>query len=86
MRRTGNTILVAHSGSGSSVIGGTRFDWAAGDILVVPSWAPLEHHAHEQADLFALSDTPVLRALGLHREQELDGPQPVVAVFTGRER
>lgn len=85
-RRTGNTILVVYSGSGHSVVGGVRFDWAAGDILVVPSWVPLEHHANEQADLFALSDTPVLRALGLYREQELDAPQPVRGAFTGREQ
>ncbi|GIF45782.1 gentisate 1,2-dioxygenase [Asanoa ferruginea] len=84
VRRTGNTIFVVFAGSGSSVVDGIRYDWSAGDIFVVPSWSAAEHRSDEGADLFALSDTPVLRALGLHREQHLDEPQPVTGTFTPR--
>ena len=81
VRRTGNTILVVYRGAGTSVIEGQQFDWSAGDILVVPSWAAVEHEATEQSDLFTLGDAPVLRALGLYREQPLDAPQEVVSTF-----
>jgi gentisate 1,2-dioxygenase len=84
VRRTGNTVFVIHRGTGHSVVEGTRFDWEAGDMLVVPSWAAAEHHADAgaDADLFSLGDTPVLRALGVYRETQLDGPQEVRGVFT----
>jgi gentisate 1,2-dioxygenase len=70
LRRTGNSIFVVFRGSGSSTVGGTRLDWADGDMLVVPSWAPAEHWSDAGADLFELSDAPVLRALGLYREEK----------------
>ncbi|MFF1422751.1 cupin domain-containing protein [Streptomyces sp. NPDC058280] len=82
VRRTGNSVFVVHRGSGWSVIDGQRFDWSAGDMFVVPSWAAVEHTSGEGADLFSISDTPVLRALGLHRELTLDAAQQVTGVFT----
>jgi gentisate 1,2-dioxygenase len=54
------------------------------DIFCVPSWAWHEHanaSATEDAVLFCLSDLPVMRALGLYREQafgENGGHQPLV--------
>lgn len=84
VRRSGNTIYVVRDGIGHSVIDGQRFDWETGDMFVVPSWSVAEHHAEEQADLFTLSDTPVLRALGLYREQTLDAPQDVTGTFQPR--
>jgi len=84
VRRAGNAIYVAYQGSGSSVIGGQRFDWVPGDMFVVPSWVPVEHAAQEQADLFVVSDEPVFRALGIARTETLPGPQAVTGVFTPR--
>ncbi|PRX95774.1 cupin domain-containing protein [Allonocardiopsis opalescens] len=82
VRRSGNTVYVVFRGSGSSVIAGRRFDWTSGDMFVVPSWAAAEHRAEGgQADLFSLSDTPVLRALGIYREETLAVPQEVTGVF-----
>jgi gentisate 1,2-dioxygenase len=81
-RRTGSSVFVVFSGSGSSVIAGERFDWERGDAFVVPSWAPVEHAAEEPADLFAVTDRPVLEALNLHREETLDGPQEVLRTFS----
>lgn len=84
VRRAGNAIYVVFRGAGSSVIEGQRFDWSAGDMFVVPSWAAVEHIADEQSDLFVLSDEPVLRALGIARTEVLDAPQQVIREFIPR--
>jgi gentisate 1,2-dioxygenase len=84
VRRAGNAVYVAYRGHGSTVIDGQRFDWEPGDMFVAPSWSAVEHLAEEQADLFVLTDAPVLRALGIYREQVLPGPQAVTSVFTPR--
>jgi gentisate 1,2-dioxygenase len=68
-RRTGNSILVVFRGAGHSTVDGTRLDWAEGDMFVIPSWAPAAHWSGSGADLFELSDAPVLQALGLYREE-----------------
>lgn len=81
LRRTGNCVFVVYRGSGSSVIAGQRFDWSPGDMFVVPSWAAAEHVSTQGADLFSLGDAPVLRAIGLYREQELEATQEVLSVF-----
>lgn len=86
VRRAGNAVHVVFSGHGSSVIDGQRFDWGPGDMFAVPSWAAVEHAAAEQADLFVLTDAPVLRALGLEREQVLDAPQAVTGTFVPHPR
>lgn len=83
-RQTGNVVYVVYTGRGHSVIAGQRFDWTAGDMFVVPSWTPVEHHTGEQADLFTLSDSPVLRALGIYQEQTLSEPQGRTSTFQPR--
>ncbi|MGZ3644885.1 MAG: cupin domain-containing protein [Ktedonobacteraceae bacterium] len=70
-RKTGSSVYVVFQGSGYSVINGIRFEWGPGDIFVTPSWASVDHEASERADLFAISDRPVLQALHLYREEEL---------------
>ena len=57
-------------------VGGDRgrrapLPWTAGDMLVTPSWAAVDHEAADDADLFLLSDGPVLEALGLARTRQL---------------
>ena len=83
VRRTGNAIFVAFRGSGESVVGGLRIGWSEGDIFVVPSWTAAEHRSADGADLFELADTPVLRALGIYREQALSEPQAVDGELAG---
>jgi gentisate 1,2-dioxygenase len=80
-QQTGNVIWVVFRGAGVSIIGGQRFEWSAGDMFVVPSWVPVEHHATTPADLFTLADSPVLRAMGIHRENTLDQQQAIVGTF-----
>jgi gentisate 1,2-dioxygenase len=82
-RKVGSSVLVVYRGTGVSVINGTRFEWGPGDMLAVPSWAAIDHQAAEPSDLFAISDAPVLKALGLYRETTLAAPQEVGAAFPG---
>jgi len=71
-RHTGSSIYQVAKGSGSSIIGGKRFDWQEKDIFCVPSWAWHEHanaSQGEDACLFAFNDLPVMESLGLYREE-----------------
>lgn len=82
-RHTGSYLYHVAKGAGHSVIDGKRFDWRERDIFCVPSWAWHEHANASDSDdacLFCLSDLPVMRALGLYREQAFgdnDGQQTV---------
>jgi gentisate 1,2-dioxygenase len=60
------------AGSGFSCIEGQRFDWEQGDVFAIPSWARHEHANGSHTDmaaLFAFTDAPVMKALGLYREE-----------------
>jgi gentisate 1,2-dioxygenase len=82
-RHTGSYIYQVAKGEGYSIIGGKRFDWRKRDIFCVPAWTFHEHgNASETEDacLFCFNDLPVMRALGLYREEafgENQGHQPV---------
>jgi gentisate 1,2-dioxygenase len=80
-RKTGSSIYVAFRGAGQSVINGIQFDWSAGDVFVSPSWAAVDHRALDQADLFIISDKPVLKALHVYKEATDDEPQAIREVF-----
>ncbi len=59
------------SGRGRTQVGGECLEWQTGDTFVVPLW---QWHSHEnpnaeEALLFSMNDTPVMRALGLYREE-----------------
>lgn len=71
-RHTGSYLYQVAKGKGYSVIGGKRFDWQERDIFCVPSWAWHEHANLSDGDdacLFCFNDLPVMRALGLYREE-----------------
>jgi gentisate 1,2-dioxygenase len=80
-RKVGSSIFVVYRGTGRSVIGGQSFEWAAGDMFVVPSWYALDHEVGAESDLFEVSDEVVLRALRLFRSEVLDEEQPVTGSF-----
>jgi gentisate 1,2-dioxygenase len=61
---TVNQIFVVVQGEGSSEIGGTRMQWARGDVIAAPSWMPQVHEARSDATLVRMSDAPVMRAFG----------------------
>lgn len=83
-RHTGSYLYHVAKGSGATIINGRRFDWSEHDIFCVPSWAWHEHinaSANDDACLFCLSDIPVMRAMGLYREEaygENGGHQPTM--------
>ncbi len=82
-RQVGSFVYQCAKGRGYSIINGRRFDWKERDIFVVPSWMYHEHanaSQSEDACLFAFHDLPVMRSLGLYREEALgenDGHQPI---------
>ncbi len=80
-RKTGSSVYVVFQGSGRSVINGLLFEWGPGDIFVTPSWASVDHEANVRADLFAISDRPILQVLHLHREEELAERQEISGMF-----
>ncbi|WP_296560633.1 cupin domain-containing protein [Pigmentiphaga sp.] len=70
-RHTGSLLNYVVSGRGSTVVGDHEFHWEAGDFIAIPPWTWYAHanpHA-EPATLFQVNDLPVLRALGLYREE-----------------
>jgi gentisate 1,2-dioxygenase len=83
-RTTGSSVYVAFRGSGRTVINGSAFDWGPGDIFVSPSWAAVDHEATETADLFQITDRPVLKALHLFREEVEPARQSVRDTFVPR--
>jgi gentisate 1,2-dioxygenase len=80
-RKTGNSVFVVYEGSGFTVINGQRFDWRKGDVFVVPSWSITEHQANEKSDLFAVTDRPILEALGWFREDHPTQRQDITGHF-----
>lgn len=84
-RQTGSFVYQCAKGQGHSVINGQRFDWQERDIFVVPAWMYHEHangSDSEDACLFAFHDLPVMRSLGIYREEALaenDGHQPILS-------
>lgn len=85
-RKTGSSVYVVFAGRGRSVINGETFEWGKGDVFVTPSWAAVDHEADEAADLFAVSDRPVLAGLHLYREEELATRQAITGVFSAEAR
>jgi gentisate 1,2-dioxygenase len=84
-RQTGSFVYQCCKGKGWSIINGRRFDWQERDIFVVPAWMYHEHanaSDSEDACLFAFHDLPVMRALGLYREEAFGdngGRQPILS-------
>ena len=68
-RCTDGTIYSVVEGKGTATIAGEKFDFEPRDTFVVPSWAPLELEAKDEAVLFSFSDRPGQEAMGLWRER-----------------
>ncbi|MFF9982351.1 cupin domain-containing protein [Streptomyces erythrochromogenes] len=60
-------------GQGRTVINGEEFVWNDKDVFVVPSWASYQHIVDSSSDavLFAYNNEPVVKALGLYRDELL---------------
>ena len=71
-RTTANTIFHVAQGKGESTIGDKRFSWRYGDTFVAPGWYPISHHPNSDAQLFVLSDEPLMRFSGYYRFEEAE--------------
>lgn len=86
-RHTGSSVYYVAEGSGVTVIDGQAFNWNKGSVIALPPWALHEHanrSTSEDAVLFSMHDTPVLRACGLYHEEaltEYGGHQAVTSTF-----
>lgn len=72
-RHTGSKVYWIVDGAGRTTIDGQPFDWSKGDFLAVPSWATVQHGnpTNAEARLFRVDESPVLRAVGLYREESV---------------
>ncbi|HUO00425.1 MAG TPA: cupin domain-containing protein, partial [Bradyrhizobium sp.] len=71
-RHTGSVVYYVVRGEGTTEIDGQVFEWSKGDFLALPPWAVHAHRNRSKAAdavLFQVNDIPVLKALGLYREQ-----------------
>lgn len=71
-RHNSTSIYHVFRGSGTTVVNGHALHWDKGDSFIVPLWSWHEHanrSAHEEAILFSMHDVPVLKAIGLYREE-----------------
>jgi gentisate 1,2-dioxygenase len=71
-RHTAATILHVVRGEGTTVINDQEFHWTEKDVLVIPSWATYRHvnsSPSQDAVVFAYSNEPVIKALGLYRDE-----------------
>jgi len=58
-------------GSGYSIVGDHKLEWEDKDVFTVPTWTFHEHvnTGARPAFLFSFSDSPVMKALDLYREE-----------------
>lgn len=68
-RATDGTVFVVVEGRGTACVGEEEFALAPRDLLVVPSWKPLEIDAGSDLVLFGYSDRAAQEKLGLFREE-----------------
>ncbi len=68
-RSTASRCFVVMAGAGRSRVGEQTFAWSTGDTIAVPLWTWVEHTADSDAQLFDLSDEPLMRFSGYHQHQ-----------------
>ena len=69
---TANTVFQVMEGSGRTTIGDSQFSWTRGDTIAAPCWNTITHYASSDAQLFALSDEPLLRFSNYYRFEAMD--------------
>jgi gentisate 1,2-dioxygenase len=60
-RTNANTSFCIMAGSGVSFIDGEKIACGFGDIFVAPTWRWIEHHIESDAQIFSMSDEPLLK-------------------------
>jgi gentisate 1,2-dioxygenase len=85
-RHTGSAVYCAFRGSGTTIIDGQAFNWTEGSYIALPPWAMYEHFntSSEDAILFSIRDTPLIKSAGLYRHERLPadgGHQQITSTF-----
>ena len=75
-RTTANMIFHVVEGTGESTVGDKGFVWSGGDTFVAPSWCAIGHRATSDAQLFVLSDEPLMRFCNYYRFESVDQKSP----------
>jgi gentisate 1,2-dioxygenase len=85
-RHVAAAINYFFSGSGHSIVGGHRFDWRAGDLmLTAPGWA-IHHHSSHDDDVYELTiqDSPLNLAMdSLLWQEDLKHPPRLLGTSKG---
>ena len=68
-RSTASRCFVVMAGHGRTTVGEKTFDWHRGDTIAVPGWEWWAHEALADAQLFGLSDEPLMRFCGYLRHE-----------------
>lgn len=68
-RTTANSIFTVIQGRGRSVVDGETIEWAMGDVIAIPAWRAYRHEADAESFMVRASDEPVMRAIGMLREE-----------------
>ena len=71
-RHTSSAVYFVVRGRGRTTIGDTVLDWGPKDCFALPNWAWHDHRnlsASDDAVLFCVNDIPLVRFLGLYREE-----------------
>lgn len=71
-RTNASAVLHVVRGRGRTIVGDQKLEWETGDVLAIPHWTWVQHEnrsATEPAFLFRSTDTPILDAFGIYREQ-----------------
>ena len=71
-RHTGSVVYYVVRGEGTTEIDGVLYEWSKGDFIAQPPWTAHSHKnrsSTRDAVMFQVNDIPVLKALGLFREE-----------------
>lgn len=71
-REVGSSVFQVFDGAGTFLIADEEHHVERGDMVVVPSWAPMSLTTDDGLDLFRFGDQPVVEALGLARSHVVD--------------
>jgi len=70
LRNSASHIYAVVEGRGQASLGELSVSWERGDVFTAPCWMPVKIEAAEDSLIFQVTDEPLLRMLGLYREQE----------------
>jgi gentisate 1,2-dioxygenase len=74
-RRTSSAVYFVVRGEGTTTVDGKELNWSENDCFAVPNWTWHQHvnrSPSQDTILFSVHDTPVLKTLGLYREESKD--------------